>query len=118
MKTNRFLLAYLWDLSCGQRGRILLSCLIGILGTAFALGFVYTSKQLIDIATGAHAGSLTMMAAATVGLLVLQLLCGAADTWVAARMGWRPPTPCAIASSAACCAAAGMRWSSCIRVTW
>ena len=87
MKTNRFLLAYLWDLSCGQRGRILLSCLIGILGTAFALGFVYTSKQLIDIATGARAGSLTVMAAATVGLLALQLLCGAADTWVAARMG-------------------------------
>ena len=27
------------------------------------------------------------MAAATVGLLALQLLCGAADTWVAARMG-------------------------------
>ena len=75
MKTNRFLLAYLWNLSRGQRGRILLSCLIGILGTAFALGFVYTSKQLIDIA-------------------------------------------CAIASSADCCAAAGMRWSSCIRVTW
>ena len=87
MKTNRFLLAYLWDLSRGQRGRILLSCLIGILGTAFALGFVYTSKQLIDIATGARAGSLTVMAAATVGLLALQLLCGAADTWVAARMG-------------------------------
>ena len=86
MKTNRRLVAYLWDLSRGQRGRILLSCLTGILGTAFALGFVYTSKQLIDIATGARAGSLTVMAAATVGLLVLQLLCGAAETWIAARM--------------------------------
>ncbi len=85
MKTNR-LPAYLWDLSHGQRGRILLSCLTGILGTAFALGLVYTSKQLIDIATGARSGSLTVTAAATVGLLVLQLLCGAAETWIAARM--------------------------------
>lgn len=85
MKTNRRL-TYLWDLSRGQRGRILLNCLTGILATAFALGFVYTSKQLIDISTGARTGSLTVTAAVTVGLLVLQLLCGAAETWIAARM--------------------------------
>lgn len=84
MKNSR--LTYLWDLSYGQRSRILLNCLFGILGTAFALCFVYTSKQLIDIATDAREGNLMEMAAITVVLLLLQLTCNAAETWVAARM--------------------------------
>ena len=85
-KKSSLLLTYLWDLSRGQRGRILLNCLSGILGTAFALGFVYTSKLLIDTATGSRTGSLAVLAATTVGLLAMQLLCGAAETWVGARM--------------------------------
>lgn len=84
MKNSR--LTYLWDLSYGHRSRILLNCLFGILGTAFALCFVYTSKQLIDIATDAREGNLMEMAAITVALLLLQLTCNAAETWVAARM--------------------------------
>lgn len=84
MKNSR--LTYLWDLSYGQRSRILLNCLSGILGTAFGLGFVYATKQLIDIATGARGGNLNEMAVMTVALLCLQLICSASETWIAARM--------------------------------
>lgn len=86
MKRKRHIAAYLWNLSCGQRGHVLLRCLSGILGTAFALGFVYMSKQLIDIATGACAGNIADVAAVTVCLLAMQLLCSAVETWIAARM--------------------------------
>ena len=84
MKNSR--MAYLWDLSYGQRSRILLSCLSGISGTVFGLGFVYATKQLVDIATGAREGNLPEMSVITVVLLCLQLLCSAAETWIAARM--------------------------------
>lgn len=86
MKQHCNLPAYLWELSRGQRVRILLSCLIGILGIIFTLGFVYTSKQLIDIATGASHGHLNTTAIMAIGLLALQLLCTAAETLVSTRM--------------------------------
>lgn len=84
MKTRK--LKYIWEVSAGQRGRILLSCFTGILGVAFALAFIYASKQVIDIATGATAGSLMDAAILTVALLVAQLLCSTADTWISTRM--------------------------------
>lgn len=84
MKTRK--LKYIWAVSAGQRGRILLSCFTGILGVILALAFIYASKQVIDIATGAAAGSLVHAAILTVILLIAQLLCGTADTWISTRM--------------------------------
>lgn len=84
MQTKK--LKYIWEVSAGQRGRILLSCFTGILGVALALAFIYASKQVIDIATGATAGSLVHAAILTVILLIAQLLCGTADTWISTRM--------------------------------
>lgn len=55
-------------------------------GVLLGLGFIFTSKGVIDIATGAQAGSLTVMAIITVGLVIAQLLCNMADEWIAARM--------------------------------
>ena len=86
MNKNNCITAYLWNLSRGQRGRILKNCLLGMLSTAFALGFVYTSKQLIDIATGACNGNLKIMTILTIVMLALQLLCSSAETWIAAHM--------------------------------
>ena len=57
MKTEQ--IKYIWEVSHGQRGRILLSCLTGIIGVAVSLAFIYASKVVIDIATGAAIGSLT-----------------------------------------------------------
>lgn len=79
-------LKYIWVVSDGQRGRILLSCFTGILGVVLALAFIYASKQVIDIATGATTGSLVHAAILTIILLIAQLLCGTADTWISTRM--------------------------------
>lgn len=84
MQTKK--LRYIWEVSAGQRRRILLSCCTGILGVAFALAFIYASKRVIDIATGAVIGSLVHAATLTVVLLILQLLCGTADSWISTRM--------------------------------
>ena len=84
MKTEQ--IKYIREVSHGQRGRILLSCLTGIIGVAVSLAFIYASKVVIDIATGAAIGSLTNAAILTIALLIAQLLCGAVDTWLSARM--------------------------------
>lgn len=84
MQTKK--LKYLWEVSAGQRGRILLNCLTGVLGVVFALAFIYASKRVIDVATGTADGSLKDAALLTVILLIAQLLCGAADTWLSTRM--------------------------------
>lgn len=84
MQTKK--LKYLWEVSAGQRGRILLNCLTGVLGVGFALAFIYASKRVIDVATGVADGSLRDAALTTVGLLAAQLLCSAADTWLSTRM--------------------------------
>lgn len=84
MQTKK--LKYIWEVSAGQRGRILLSCFTGILGVAFALAFIYASKLVIDIATGVTDDRLTDAAILTIALLIAQLLCGAVDTWISTRM--------------------------------
>ena len=85
-RDKRKKLRYIWDVSAGQRGRILLSCFTGILGVASSLAFIYASKQVIDIATGVAQGSLMQAAGYTIALLIAQLLCGTADTWISTRM--------------------------------
>ena len=84
MKTKQ--IKYIREVSRGQRGRILLSCLTGIIGVAVSLAFIYASKVVIDIATNAAIGNLTNAAILTIALLIAQLLCGAVDTWLSTRM--------------------------------
>jgi ABC-type multidrug transport system fused ATPase/permease subunit len=77
---------YLWEVSGGQRRRILLVCSVGLVEVFFSLAFVYASKLVIDVATGTHTGTLFTAAVWTVSLLVVQLLCGALNTWLNTRM--------------------------------
>lgn len=79
-------LHYLWQVSSGQRRHILCSCAIGILSVAFSLGFIYASKVVIDIASGAVTGSLWTAGIYTAILLLLQITCGLADNWISAKM--------------------------------
>lgn len=79
-------LSYLWEVSAGQRFRILLSCTTGILSVALSLGFIYTSKVVIDIASGAIEGNLWRAGAYTSALLFLQIGCRMADTWISTQM--------------------------------
>lgn len=79
-------LRYLWQASAGQRGRIALSCLAGTVGVGLSLAFIWQTKVVIDIATGSRAGELMQAALIIVALLVAQLLCSAADTWLGSRL--------------------------------
>lgn len=77
---------YLWKVSAGQRGRIALCSGLGLLNVFLALAFVWSSKQVIDVATGTTPGSLWQMGALTAGLLALQLLVSVPEGWLNSRM--------------------------------
>ena len=78
--------AWFWQVSAGQRKRIAISCLTGIAGVAFSLGFIWSSKQVIDIATNTLEGNLVEMGILTTILLILQLVCGMIESWLNSRM--------------------------------
>ena len=59
----------------GQRFRVLVSVLIGMVGVAASLGFVWVSKKVVDIATRTSEGSLTSFVLLMLGIMLLQLLC-------------------------------------------
>ena len=78
--------AWFWQVSAGQRKRIAISYLTGIAGVAFSLGFIWSSKQVIDIATNTLEGNLVEMGILTTILLILQLVCGMIESWLNSRM--------------------------------
>lgn len=86
VKTTNQQINYLWQISAGQRFRILLSCITGITHVSFSLGFIYASKIVIDIASGAQKGDLWVAGGYTTALLLLQIVCGATDTWLSTRI--------------------------------
>ena len=57
-----------------QRFRVLVSVLIGIVGVAASLAFVWISKKVVDVATGAEPGSVNTLAAVMIGIMLVQLL--------------------------------------------
>ena len=57
-----------------QRFRILVSVLVGVAGVAVSLAFVWISKKVVDVATGAAAGSVNTLAAVMIGIMVVQVL--------------------------------------------
>lgn len=81
---TRTQLTYLLELSKGQRLRLGLCCLAGLLGVGFSLAFIYSSKQVIDAATAG--APLLPSAIATVGWLLAQLACQTLHTWINTRM--------------------------------
>lgn len=85
-KTIKQQTVYLWHLSKGQRGDILLSCAAGIFHVAFSLSFIYASKVVIDIASGAREGDLWVAGSFATGFLLMQIACGAVDTWISTRV--------------------------------
>lgn len=58
-----------------QRWRVLLSGLIGIVGVAASLSFVWVSKKVVDLATGAAEGDLMPFVYLLVGIMLLQVIC-------------------------------------------
>ena len=58
-----------------QRGRVLLSGIIGLVGVAASLAFVWMSKRVVDLATGASQGDLDSSVFLLVGIMLVQVLC-------------------------------------------
>ncbi|MBO4454862.1 MAG: ABC transporter ATP-binding protein [Bacteroidales bacterium] len=56
-----------------QRFRVLVSVLIGIVGVAASLAFVWISKKVVDVATGAAQGEVSTFAAIMIGIMLVQL---------------------------------------------
>lgn len=65
-----------------QRGRVLLSGLIGLVSVAASLAFVWISKQVVDVATGAAQGELMPLVYMMLGIMLVQVLARvAANYW-------------------------------------
>lgn len=77
---------YLVRASKGFRSAMFLVGLVGVLSVMLSLAFIYYSKRAIDVATGVAAGGVVQAIAVLAVLIVLQLLVGAAATWVGTRL--------------------------------
>lgn len=67
----------LWRGARGVRGGIVLTAVAGVLRVAASLTFVWTTKVLIDVATGRSDASWTLFVCLMIGSLVAQLLLSA-----------------------------------------
>lgn len=73
MKKFVIFMRRVWTESTGVRGRVALNALIGSTGVALSLLFVWTTKQIVDAASGASPHLAWEYVALLVGCLVLQL---------------------------------------------
>ena len=76
------MLKWLWRASHGARAQIALCTLIGIVSVGCSLGFVYLSKETIDIATGAREGSLLNYGTGMALLMLAEIVLHAIDNWI------------------------------------
>ena len=60
-------------MSAGVRWRMVVSVLVGLVRIAASLGFVWSSKLLVDIATGNNAMPLKTAIGVFAGILFLQI---------------------------------------------
>ena len=72
-------LRWLWTHSVGARGAVLVNIFLGWLNVALNLFFIFLCKRLVDIATGAATGSLTMYTAVVLAVVVLRLAVAAVN---------------------------------------
>ena len=77
---------WIWNISRGERPKIVLNCALGIVAVISGLAFIWASKRVIDIATGAVGGTFLKFATIASLLLLLQLTCSAVRNMVGNRM--------------------------------
>ena len=58
-----------------NRFRVLVSVLIGVAAVTASLAFVWTSKKVVDIATGASGGDMNSFVLFLLGIMLFQVLC-------------------------------------------
>ena len=69
------MIKYIFNLTHGFRGRIILSVSTGILQVVSGLVFVAFSKKIIDIATGATEGNIGIVITGLILILITELCC-------------------------------------------
>ena len=72
-KSFRECMAAVWKMSRAVRWRMAVSVVIGLVRIAASLGFVWASKQLVDIATHQNSMPLATGIGIFVGILLLQI---------------------------------------------
>ncbi len=82
----RTLLRWVWAKSRTRRGRMLLVCGLGMARVGCGLAFVWSSKRIVDAATGHLASPLFAEGAVACGLVLLQLLLSALETRAETRL--------------------------------
>ncbi|MBE6253382.1 MAG: ABC transporter ATP-binding protein [Bacteroidales bacterium] len=81
MKSFRECSAAAWTMSTGVRWRMVVSVLVGLVRIAASLGFVWSSKLLVDIATGNNAMPLKTAIGVFAGILFLQISTFIFSSW-------------------------------------
>ena len=81
MKNLGACLKALWGMSVPIRWRIGVTIAIGAVRTALTLTFVWMSKELVDIATGANPAPLRPAVLLFVGILLLQITLNIFNSW-------------------------------------
>ena len=75
-------LRWLWSHSVGARGAVVANILLGWLNVVLNLVFIFLCKRLVDIATGAVAGSLGVYTALVIAVIVIRLAVSAVNVRV------------------------------------
>ena len=65
---------WLWAAAEGLRARIFLQAAVGVVHVAVSLMYVWTSKQLVDIATSRVEGNIYLFIVAMVACILTQIL--------------------------------------------
>ena len=81
MKSFRECSVAAWKMSVGVRWRMVVSVLVGLVRIAASLGFVWSSKLLVDIATGNNAMPLKTAIGVFAGILLLQISTFIFSSW-------------------------------------
>ena len=58
------------------RGKVLVSCLIGVVRIAASMAFVWVCKALVDIATGVSSEPIGLYVGYMVGIMLIQVVSG------------------------------------------
>lgn len=70
-------ISWSWRATEGLRMRLLAQVVVGVVHVALSLCYVWTSKQLVDIATGREQGSIILYIGLMAGCLVMQIMLSA-----------------------------------------
>lgn len=81
------LVGWIWCASHGARTQALLCALIGVVSVVCSLGFVFLSKEAIDIATGMRPGMLLHYGIGMAILMTIEIGLHAADNWIVNKLG-------------------------------